>query len=474
MKRAFAALASAAVLVAVLPTTVAAVAPAKYTDHIVEAFCETPFDGGSISTGISTSELGGDAAYADVWLDPAIPFEEPPSMTGTTSTAGSTESPAEVVLTATIPVSDPDGAELGDATITITLAPVGDPEIITPDLEKSNRTIRTHGTRQNLEGTASVSLPGGPDLDVTGCLGGVVDVHVFETNPHAFVSSGKGVIMDCFWQESDDVSASVFAINDDFGLFFDAHLTKPGLDIGGGGTGSFSATSLTASFELFDFETGDAHSATATATLTPIGGPVTSDFIFQGGRTKTTEQALAAHGSLDFDTDDSFVMDAEHCRANTFDRHTQSNTTSGPKPGAAPVNDTPEGAVRLTNRSKPNLLTGSTALDPEIPNLTCPSGEFDAMGHTVWYTVIGTGGPVKIDTSGSDFDTVAAAYVADEEGFTEIACIDDVDFVPIGGSFQAILTFDTEAGVEYHIQIGGYKDFFDEDAESGRLRITVR
>ena len=27
------------------------------------------------------------------------------------------------------------------------------------------------------------------------------------------------------------------------------------------------------------------------------------------------------------------------------------------------------------------------------------------MGHTVWYTVTGTGGPITIDTSGSGSDT---------------------------------------------------------------------
>ena len=71
------------------------------------------------------------------------------------------------------------------------------------------------------------------------------------------------------------------------------------------------------------------------------------------------------------------------------------------------------------------------------------------MGHTVWYTVVGTGDPITIDTSASDFDTVAAAYVADGGGLTEVACIDDQEFVPIGASYQAILTFDTDAGVEY-------------------------
>ena len=138
-----------------------------------------------------------------------------------------------------------------------------------------------------------------------------------------------------------------------------------------------------------------------------------------------------------------------------------------------PVNDAPDGAIRLTPKSKPDVLTGSTVIDAEVPNTTCPSGPFDAMGHTVWYTIIGTGAPVTIDTSGSDFDTVAAAYLPDT-GFTEIVCDDDVDFVPIGGSLQAVITFDTEAGVEYYVQVGGYQNPFSGDTQSGRLRLRVR
>ena len=77
MKRAFAALASAAVLVALLPATVGAAAPLNYSDHSVEAFCEGTIDGGYASVGLVTSTQFGDGANADVWLDPAVPFEEP-------------------------------------------------------------------------------------------------------------------------------------------------------------------------------------------------------------------------------------------------------------------------------------------------------------------------------------------------------------------------------------------------------------
>ena len=470
MKRAFAALASAAVLIALLPATMSAAKPTKYTDHAVEAFCEGPVDGGSVLASLVTSTQFGDGAGADVWLDPAIPFEEPPSMTGSTTAVERTEGPTDVLLEATFPVFDPDGVALGEAVLIATMTPVGDPEIIEPTPGKSNHHSRTHGTSQPLEGTASLSLPG-LDLSLPACFGGVTDVDWFDTNPHSFVSSSKGVNVDCFWDSGDGTSASFFAFKDQFTSSWYASLTSPDVELfpTGQSTGSLSSTALAATIPLVD-----SHVAVATATFTNIGAPFTSTLISQDRRTMTTEQALAAHGTLRFDTGDSFVMDAEHCRASTFDSHTQINTPSGPKPGAAPVNDAPDGALRLTKKSKPNLLTGSTATEAEVPNTTCPAGPFDAMGHTVWYTIIGTGGPITIDTSASNFDTVAAAYVPDGGGLTEVACVDDVEFVPIGVSYQAVLTFDTEAGVEYYVQVGGFSNFFTGDAESGRLKFVVR
>ena len=475
MKRAFAALASAAVLVALLPVAVSAAKPTKFSDHNIETFCDAEFDGGSAFPALFTSTEFGDSAGVEVWLDPAVPFEEPPSMAGSTQTVELTEGPTEIVLEATIPLFDADGNELGDADLVATMQPVGDPEIIEPTPGKTNHHSRTQGTRQPIEGTATLALPGF-DLILATCSGFVTDVNVFETNPHSFVSSSKGVFVDCFWDLGDGSFAGFFASQDAFGFFTDASLDTADLELFGSGefSGSLSATAVTSTVGLVDPATGDPHMAVVAATFTNIGNPVTSNLIFEDGRTRTTQQALAAHGTLAFDTGVSFVMDAEHCRANTFDAHSHSNASSGPKPGAAPANDGPDGAIPLTKKSKPNLLTGGAAVEAEVPNTTCPEGPFDAMGHTVWYTIVGTGGPITIDTSASNFDTVAAAYVLEGGEMTEVACIDDVEFVPIGSSFQAVLSFDSEAGVEYYVQIGGYLDFFTGEAESGRLKFVVR
>jgi hypothetical protein len=464
-------MASAAVLVALLPATVGAAAVTKFQDRTVEAFCESAFDGGYASTGIITSTASGNVGFADVWLDPAVPFEDPTSMTGATDTPDVTEG-AEIVLHATIPVVDADGNPIGDAELTATVSPVGDPELIAPDPGKSNHHSLTSGTRQNLEGSATFVAPG-VDI-VLPCSGDITDVNVHESSPHSFVSSNAGTIIQCFWDEGE-TQASLFAIDDDFGFFVDASLSTPDLLLfpSGDSTGTLTETAFTMTSPLVDDATGDPFLATASATFTNIGNAVTSTFISQDARSKSVQQALAADGTLDFTTGDSFVMDAEHCQANTFDTHSHVNTPAVPQPGVAPANDTPDGATPLTARSKVNQLTGGTAPDAEVPITTCPEAS-DDLGHTVWFTVVGSGNPITVDTSGSDFDTVVAVYDLIDGAPNEIACDDDVNFVPIGGSLQTKLTFDTEAGVVYYIQVGGFKNFFGGDAQFGRLRLTAQ
>ena len=114
--------------------------------------------------------------------------------------------------------------------------------------------------------------------------------------------------------------------------------------------------------------------------------------------------------------------------------------------------------------------------EPEFPILTCPGGFSDNFGRTLWYTIEGTGGPVTIDTAGSGIDTLIGVFVTTDAGFEEIACDDDVEFEPVGATYQAALTIDTEVGVTYYVEVGGFFNFFQDatSAEAGRIRIRVR
>lgn len=228
-------------------------------------------------------------------------------------------------------------------------------------------------------------------------------------------------------------------------------------------------------FGIVDEASGDPSSASATATFAKLGAPVTSVLVTATSRQRIDEQALVASGTFELSAGSSYPIDAEHCQAEQSTSHLIATQPSGPKAGSKPpVNDAPAGAIRLASGDKLNAQNASASPAAEVPIETCPEGPRDNMGRTLWYTVLGTGQPITIDTAGSDIDTLIGLYQQDGDTFTEIGCIDDVVAVPVGGSYQAALTFDTVAGDVYYAQIGGFMRPFSDVAEVGRIRVAVR
>jgi hypothetical protein len=138
----------------------------------------------------------------------------------------------------------------------------------------------------------------------------------------------------------------------------------------------------------------------------------------------------------------------------------------------------PAGALRLNIGGKTSQSTRAAAIAQEA-DYSCmvfddpftPEPDVIPVEHTVWFKVAGTGAEVTVDTTGSDFDSVAAAYVSDGAGgFVEIACVDDVPLDPIGRTLQSAITFPTVAGTTYFVQIGGFPGF----QSYGSLRVAVR
>lgn len=472
MKRASLALAVSAILVSLFPAAVNAERVTKFTDHRVEAGCEGPVDDGFASLFIRSSDEFGDVASADVWLGDALPFEDPATWSGSGDAVDVTSN-GEVILSAALAFVDAAGELAGGGTLVATMTRVGDPIVEGGD-DFGNRTSHTVRTIQFLDGEATLTLPDGSEITL-GCGGEIVDESVFETNPHAFTANNAGTVIDCFW-EVEGSFAYFFASDTAFGFFADAGLFTADLELFSSvpPTGSIDPTGVIATIVLEDGLTGDAYDAEAAADFTPIGEPVTSVLTSQNGKTKLVEQRLSVDGLLEFSSGDAFTMDDEACFANTFDTHDIGTAPRGPKPKPAPVNDTPEGAIALSPGDRIQIDTSGAALEPEVPITTCPQGEFDDFGHTVWYTVEGTGDVITIDTAGTRFDTVLAVYVMEGDELVEIACIDDVFFDPIGLTFQAAISGPTELGVTYWIQVGGFRDFFADEAQSGRLKLTVK
>ena len=98
---------------------------------------------------------------------------------------------------------------------------------------------------------------------------------------------------------------------------------------------------------------------------------------------------------------------------------------------------------------------------------------YSLLGRTVWYSVVGTGGPITIDPRGSDFDTVVAVYASTSGNLQEVGCVDDDDV----GQAQGLLTFESSSGTMYLIQVGGVIGQFagddPEDPQWGRLRVRI-
>ena len=477
MKRLWLAMAVAAILASICPLAVSANQVVKFDNHRVTAFCEGDVEGGFVSSIVESSTEFGSFAFADAWLGGAIPFEEPATWSGSGGSVDLSEADP-VELSATLDFVDADGNAAGTGSIAASLTRAGDPIIqpTDPFFSLTNRNSHTEIIIQSLEGTATLTLPDDSVL-VVACGGEIADERVFETNPHAFTFANDGVFVDCFW-EMEDAFAFVHVEETGFGSFADAGLFSSGLEISStGAVSSIDAGGVSASFDLVDGLTGDAYTAEAAADFTPVGDPVTSFIVSEDGQQKTVEQRLAPDGSLSFSTGDTFALDFDHCFAATFDTHSAFNGASGPKFVPAPSNDAPEGAIELAVGSRIGVNTTGTVNEPEVPITTCPEGERDDLGHTVWYTVEGTGGEITVDTAGTRFDTVIAVYVMEGDTLVEIACIDDVGFDPIGGTFQAAITGPTEEGVTYWIQVGGFRTpeiFGGGEAQSGRLKLEVR
>ena len=93
------------------------------------------------------------------------------------------------------------------------------------------------------------------------------------------------------------------------------------------------------------------------------------------------------------------------------------------------------------------------------------------MVQTTWYRIIGNGGVISINTAGSNFDTVIAAYFAPTPTSTDpLPCSNNVS----AGDVTSAISFQSELGRTYLIQVGGC--WFSGSAcgfTSGFLRMAI-
>jgi hypothetical protein len=141
--------------------------------------------------------------------------------------------------------------------------------------------------------------------------------------------------------------------------------------------------------------------------------------------------------------------------------------SNGPKPtDVRPPNDSAFGAQPIKVGQTVHTTNRGAAVEPEASIACAP-----APGRTLWYSFVGTGRPVQIDTAGSSYDTALATYRVAQGGLLRaVACNDngDRDFPLPTTTLQARLGMSTVAGRTYYVQVGGvFADF-------GRLALSIK
>ena len=141
--------------------------------------------------------------------------------------------------------------------------------------------------------------------------------------------------------------------------------------------------------------------------------------------------------------------------------------SNGPKPtDVRPPNDSISGAQPIAVGDTVRTTTRGAAVEPEAEIDCAP-----VPGRTLWYSFVGTGRPVRIDTAGSSFDTALATYrVAAGGRLRPVACNDNDDqsFPLPPTTLQARIDMPTVAGRTYYVQVGGvFADF-------GRLVLSMK
>jgi hypothetical protein len=377
---------------------------------------------------------------------------------------------------------------VGVAIISATITPVGESETFKDRFRDGNRWVEISETFQEAATAGSAVLDGFFDIDLSECEGNTFVQEFWSTNPNSFVGRFDGRFLGCELAVPDGfgfVSADSF----DEGTFLYMSIeSEDGSLFGFTEDATFTDTELSGVVDLFDEGKGEGEGepvarAIVEATL-ESSGFIANEIIFQDGRVKNRVETFDVTGSVAVNGD---VFEMIDCNAESFTEQVNIHNANGPKPtGPAPGNDTPEGAESLEARGTTNAQNKGTASAPEVACTFSFDDHEDGedghepeefplpIGKTLWYSFVGTGGPITIDSAGSNFDTILGVYDAD---LNQIVCVDDVAQEGGGFSLQAAATVETVVGAIYLVQVGGFGFFpdpeFPSEPEFGRIRLNT-
>jgi hypothetical protein len=464
-----------------LPVGASAARMVKETDHVISLNCD-----GLISTagttfaffGANLSDVFGPDAGLDAWAgtepngppDLSRDFEQPADVTWDGAT-----------LAGSFALVHGDGSPDGVATFSAAFTPAGAAQPFKDSFKDGNRRVSFSGTSQAFSIAGTLSLSSGPVFDLGACAGDETTVTTTATNPTAYAARFSQRLVGCDLSNTAGDTGRLFVDLQGADSFVDAAVFPVGgpPNIGASGPIDLADGSVDTDLPTYDFDTGEATAAAAhlTLTATATGQTFTNILKSATSRRVTRGQLIDIEGSL---TIAGHVFDLGACVGQDSTTKIIETRPHGPKPGGkAPANDLPTGAKALTPGSSVSVQTKGASPTAEAPygclDFTDPeTGEVfvTPVGNTVWYSFVGTGGSMTVDTAGSDFDTVVAIYTRSGTTYTPVpgGCVDDTPTPPIGRTLQASVTIPTVAGTTYYVQIGGFPDSFPY----GNLKVRLR
>ena len=482
MRRRLALLAVLAIAL-VLPAPASAARSTHQADHQVTLSCDGihPTSGtGFAFFDVSFSEINQLGTILDTWAtdqpgdgppDVSRDYDQPETITWNGTT-----------LSGSFPLTSA-GVTVGSASYSVTFTPFGNPFPIDDSGSFGQHKNETKGTGQALQPAGSLVLSTGPSFDLAACTAESATVTVFTTNPTSLVFGFASRNVGCDLTNAAGDTGSLFvdlSTNDVFidGSVFPSNPAAPAIDATG--TGTLTHGVLDAALDTTLIDSGDPAGVPASLHMTVASKGDMFRILDKASTSRriTSGTILAVGGTLTIGT---YGFDLAGCTLEDVRIKDISTFPSGPKPGGkTPANDLPGGAKLLAVGGADQVSTRGASPNQEA-TFDCltfedPPGVFNVVpvGNTVWYRVVGTGGSVTIDSAGSDFDTVMAAYTSNGAGeFNPVpdACVDDVPVLPFGRTLQAAVTIPTTVvGTSYYVQVGG----FPEQLPYGNLRINVR
>ena len=327
--------------------------------------------------------------------------------------------------------------------------------------------LHRHGTYFTFSGT--LALPGlsgpvafGPD----GCLGVDDYADYFENAAHSTVTTyiDQTHFGWCSAENAAGAVAYAFLELDATGFLA---LEGGAQDAGGAlvvysGGGTLDAGGAV-SFDTFEFNLtiGEPTTGSASFTVLDQGQRFRDKFRLRQHIELARGSLIDVSGTLQTSFGSFHI---ESCTLAMIDYRVIITPSNGPKPGGrAPANDLPSGAIAVHGGDRVTLATKGAQVSGEaICHLHSIFGDFDILPqYTVWYTIAGTGSSVTVDATASDFLAWACVYADGPDASAQVA---------VGASTDGPVTFDTELGSTYWVQLGGD----NYDVPYGTLKLAIR